>query len=383
MPMVSSSGPRVYISDSVGMLMKWARWACGSMPPGTTRRPVASMTSCASGGGALVCVSATILPSCTPTSQVSVASGPTTSPPRTSRSSMSGGDFTPDHLSRDPCVMLEYFSKHGSIGSLLKERPNECQRRPARLRLPDHRAQLLLQTPQGRPRLARTRLRLRDAHDHRGPRRRRQPDPRRNDHRLRGDLRRRGVERVGQEPEVRGWRQHPGDPRAARWRRRRSLRPGARGRRTNHPRARGSVLRRPHVYGGRSGRTCVELRQTDPPDVLGGHGPGRPRPGQDLTLSRPGSIEVDRTLAALADPYRRRAVDLLLERPRRAGELAEALQLPAPTMSRHLRVLRQTRLGEESHPDFDARGRIYGLQPEAIPALRAWLAATEDLWTDQ
>ena len=47
-----------------------------------------------------------------------------------------------------------------------------------------------------------------------------------------------------------------------------------------------------------------------------------------------------RTLAALADPVRRRSVELLAERPRRAGELAEALGVSAPVMSRHLRVLR-------------------------------------------
>ena len=94
-------------------------------------------------------------------------------------------------------------------------------------------------------------------------------------------------------------------------------------------------------------------------------------------------LEVDRTLAALAEPHRRRAVDLLLERPRRAGELAEALQLPAPTMSRHLRILRQSGLVEESHPDFDARVRIYALRPGPIAGLKAWLAATEQLWTDQ
>ncbi len=94
-------------------------------------------------------------------------------------------------------------------------------------------------------------------------------------------------------------------------------------------------------------------------------------------------LEVDRTLAALADPHRRRAIDLLLERPRRAGELAEALQLPAPTMSRHLRILRQSGLVEESHPDFDARVRIYALRPGPIAGLKAWLEATEHLWTDQ
>ena len=100
-------------------------------------------------------------------------------------------------------------------------------------------------------------------------------------------------------------------------------------------------------------------------------------------MSRPALLEVDRTLAALADPNWRRAIDLLLERPRRAGELAEALQLPAPTMSRHLRILRQSGLVEESHPDFDARVRIYALRPGPIAGLKAWLAATEQLWTDQ
>ena len=100
-------------------------------------------------------------------------------------------------------------------------------------------------------------------------------------------------------------------------------------------------------------------------------------------MSRPALLEVDRTLAALADPHRRHAVDLLLERPRRAGELAEALQLPAPTMSRHLRILRQSGLVEESHPEFDARVRIYALRPGPIAGLKAWLATTEQLWTDQ
>ena len=67
---------------------------------------------------------------------------------------------------------------------------------------------------------------------------------------------------------------------------------------------------------------------------------------------------VDRTFAALADPHRRRAVELLGQRPRRAGELAEALDLPAPAMSRHLRELKASGLVEETHPEFDARVRI-------------------------
>lgn len=93
--------------------------------------------------------------------------------------------------------------------------------------------------------------------------------------------------------------------------------------------------------------------------------------------------DLDRTLAALADPQRRRAIDLLRERPHRAGELAHALGLPAPAMSRHLTVLRRSGLVEETHPEFDARVRIYALHPGAMSALRAWLDETERLWTEQ
>jgi DNA-binding transcriptional ArsR family regulator len=92
---------------------------------------------------------------------------------------------------------------------------------------------------------------------------------------------------------------------------------------------------------------------------------------------------VDRTLAALADPERRQAVDLLRERPRRAGELAQHLGLTPPAMSRHLRVLRECGLVEESHPEFDARVRIYTLRAEPVAELKAWLEETERLWSEQ
>ena len=92
---------------------------------------------------------------------------------------------------------------------------------------------------------------------------------------------------------------------------------------------------------------------------------------------------LDRTLAALADPERRRTVELLRDAPRRAGELAQAIGLRAPAMSRHLRVLRESGLVEESHPTFDARVRIYRLMPAPIAELRAWLELTEQLWTDE
>jgi DNA-binding transcriptional ArsR family regulator len=92
---------------------------------------------------------------------------------------------------------------------------------------------------------------------------------------------------------------------------------------------------------------------------------------------------VDKTLAALADPARRRTVELLGQRPRRAGELAEALDLPAPAMSRHLRALKESGLVEETHPEFDARVRIYALKDGAMADLKTWLADTERLWADQ
>jgi DNA-binding transcriptional ArsR family regulator len=92
---------------------------------------------------------------------------------------------------------------------------------------------------------------------------------------------------------------------------------------------------------------------------------------------------IDATLAALADPARRRAVELLGQRPRRAGELAEALGLPPPAMSRHLRSLKQSGLVEETHPEFDARVRVYALKDGAMADLKDWLAKTERMWADQ
>ena len=94
-------------------------------------------------------------------------------------------------------------------------------------------------------------------------------------------------------------------------------------------------------------------------------------------------MSLDRTLAALADPHRRRAVELLGERPRRAGELAQLLELSPPAMSRHLRTLRMAGLVEEQSPDFDARVRVYALSALSMADLKVWLARTEAMWADQ
>jgi DNA-binding transcriptional ArsR family regulator len=92
---------------------------------------------------------------------------------------------------------------------------------------------------------------------------------------------------------------------------------------------------------------------------------------------------VDAVLSALADPARRRAVELLGEAPRRAGELAELLGLPAPAMSRHLKALKDAGLVAETHPEFDARVRVYALNAGRLGELKDWLAKAERGWSDQ
>jgi DNA-binding transcriptional ArsR family regulator len=95
------------------------------------------------------------------------------------------------------------------------------------------------------------------------------------------------------------------------------------------------------------------------------------------------TVDLDRTLAALADPTRRGVVDLLRKRPRRAGELAEAFAMSPPAMSRHLRVLRRTGLIEDAAVEHDARVRLYRLKPEPFTALRDWLDEVEAFWAGQ
>ncbi len=94
-------------------------------------------------------------------------------------------------------------------------------------------------------------------------------------------------------------------------------------------------------------------------------------------------LALDQTFAALADPTRRGVVELLRERPRRAGELAEALESTPAGLSRHLRVLRQSGLVEERVLEEDARVRVYGLRREPFDALKSWVEDVEGFWTAQ
>ncbi len=100
-------------------------------------------------------------------------------------------------------------------------------------------------------------------------------------------------------------------------------------------------------------------------------------------MSRSTARDLDATFAALADPTRRRVVEALRKRPRRAGELARTFRMSPPAMSRHLRVLRTRGLVEEERMDEDARVRIYRLRPERFRDLESWLADVQAFWTDQ
>jgi DNA-binding transcriptional ArsR family regulator len=103
----------------------------------------------------------------------------------------------------------------------------------------------------------------------------------------------------------------------------------------------------------------------------------------DIVNNRQTMSELDSTLSALADPTRRRVVDVLRERPCRAGELAARASMSAPAMSRHLRVLRAGGLVEAGPVEHDARLRVYRLRPEPFAALQEWLNEVQTFWDDQ
>jgi DNA-binding transcriptional ArsR family regulator len=95
------------------------------------------------------------------------------------------------------------------------------------------------------------------------------------------------------------------------------------------------------------------------------------------------SEAVDRTLAALADPRRRALIELLRAGGWRPGDLSEALSVPRPAISRHLKVLREAGLIDEVIGERDGRERIVRLQPRALASLQAWLEDVAAMWDDQ
>jgi DNA-binding transcriptional ArsR family regulator len=81
----------------------------------------------------------------------------------------------------------------------------------------------------------------------------------------------------------------------------------------------------------------------------------------------------------LAEPQRRRILDLLLDHERSAGEIVEALHLSQPGVSKHLRVLREAGLVRVRG---EAQRRIYSLEAKRLAEVDAWIAPYRRLWAD-
>src|SRR3954466_719519 len=89
---------------------------------------------------------------------------------------------------------------------------------------------------------------------------------------------------------------------------------------------------------------------------------------------------MDAVLHALADQSRRTVMEILRDHPATAGELAEALPIARPGVSRHLRVLREAGLVDVRQ---EAQRRIYSLRPEPLSEVDAWLGNYRALWQNR
>jgi DNA-binding transcriptional ArsR family regulator len=85
-------------------------------------------------------------------------------------------------------------------------------------------------------------------------------------------------------------------------------------------------------------------------------------------------------IEALADPTRRRIVELLADGEQSAGEIAAQFRTSRPGISRHLRVLRQHGLVRTRE---EAQRRLYSLDPAPLAELDAWLERYRGFWTNR
>lgn len=90
---------------------------------------------------------------------------------------------------------------------------------------------------------------------------------------------------------------------------------------------------------------------------------------------------IDVVLSALSDPTRRQVIERLADGPCRTNELAEAVGVSVPAVSRHLRVLRERDVVERVDVEGDGRGREYRLNPASLSTIATWLRG--DYWTTQ
>lgn len=86
------------------------------------------------------------------------------------------------------------------------------------------------------------------------------------------------------------------------------------------------------------------------------------------------------SLQAIADPTRRRIVELLAEGERTAGELVKEFEMSAPAISQHLNVLREAGLVITR---AEGQSRIQALNPEGFDEVEAWLQKTRAIWSSR
>lgn len=117
---------------------------------------------------------------------------------------------------------------------------------------------------------------------------------------------------------------------------------------------------------------------------MGDPAPSRFRAGiTDWMRHHSTDLQLSAAFGALSDASRREMIRLLLKKPRRAGELAECVEMSPQALSRHLRVLRRAGLVSEQGVANDARVRIYSVHASAFRPVQDWMAQVEDLWRRQ
>ncbi len=84
------------------------------------------------------------------------------------------------------------------------------------------------------------------------------------------------------------------------------------------------------------------------------------------------------TFAVIAEPSRRAILSLLASAERSVGDIEQELNLPQPSVSKHLRVLREAGFVESR---VDAQRRLYRIKPEPLVEIDAWLAPFRRFWS--
>ena len=100
-------------------------------------------------------------------------------------------------------------------------------------------------------------------------------------------------------------------------------------------------------------------------------------------MERSNEIHLSAAFGALSEASRREIIRLLLQKPRRAGDIAESIDMSPQALSRHLRVLRKAGLVVEQGIEDDARVRVYSVPAAAFQPVQDWVAQAEDLWRRQ